>query len=71
MLPVLIRIVSYGYGSFEFPRHMFWFRNKKPNFQITFLPGDPDIGKLEVPNYIKSRPNMKPLKIATAAPDFK
>ena len=65
VLWVLIRSVSNGYGSFEFPQH------KKPNFQIAFLPGDPEIVKLEVPNYIKSRPNMKPLKIATADPDFK
>ena len=25
---------SHGDGSFEYPQHMFWLRNKKNNFQI-------------------------------------
>ena len=29
-------------GSFEYPQHMFWLRNKKSNFQIRTLVWGPD-----------------------------
>ena len=28
---------SHGDGSFEYPQHMFWLRNKKNNFQLRTL----------------------------------
>ena len=31
--------LSHGDGSFEYPQHMFWFRNKKNNFQLAHLSG--------------------------------
>ena len=30
---------SYRDGSFEYPQHMFWLRNKKNNFSYAFLSG--------------------------------
>ena len=30
---------SHPYGSFEYPQHMFWLRNKKINFCYTLLSG--------------------------------
>ena len=29
--------LSHKEGSFEYPQHMFWFRNKKNNFQLCTL----------------------------------
>ena len=29
--------LSHGDGSFEYPQHMFWLRNKKNNFQLRTL----------------------------------
>ena len=33
---------SYQDGSFEYPQHMFWLRNKKNNFQIPTLIWGPE-----------------------------
>ena len=30
---------SHKDGSFEYPQHMFWLRNKKNNFSVHFYPG--------------------------------
>ena len=30
---------SHRDGSFEYPQHMFWLRNKKKNFSYALLPG--------------------------------
>ena len=30
---------SHGDGSFEYPQHMFWLRNKKINFSYALLSG--------------------------------
>ena len=30
---------SHRDGSFEYPQHMFWLRNKKNNFSVTHLSG--------------------------------
>ena len=34
---------SLGDGSFEYPHHMFWLRNKKNNFELGALIWGPDI----------------------------
>ena len=31
--------LSHGDGSFEYPKHMFWLRNKKINFSYALLYG--------------------------------
>ena len=33
---------SHRDGSFEYPQHMFWLRNKKNNFQLATLIWGPD-----------------------------
>ena len=33
---------SHRYGSYEYPQHMFWLRNKKNNFQLRTLIRGPD-----------------------------
>ena len=35
--------LSHRDGSFEYPQHMFWFRNKKNNFQLRILILGPEI----------------------------
>ena len=34
---IVIIIISHRDGSFEYPQHMFWLRNKKNNFQLRTL----------------------------------
>ena len=34
---------SHRDGSFEYPQHMFWLRNKKNNFQLPTLIRGPDV----------------------------
>ena len=34
---------SHRDGSFEYPQHMYWFRNKKNNFQLSTLIWGPDM----------------------------
>ena len=34
---------SHRDGSFEYPQHMFWLRNKKNNFQLCTLIWGPDL----------------------------
>ena len=33
----VLKKLSHGDSSFEYPQHMFWLRNKKNNFQICTL----------------------------------
>ena len=39
---------SYRDGSFEYPQHMFWLRNKKANFQLRTLFWGGGLGRLSV-----------------------
>ena len=36
---VCLKEPSHGDGSFEYPQHMFWLRNKKINFSYALLSG--------------------------------
>ena len=41
---VIMFLVSFNSdGSFEYPQHMFWLRNKKNNFQLCILIWGPDM----------------------------
>ena len=43
---------SQSNGSFEFPQHMFWLRNKKNNFSLRTLIWEPGIMIIETRVYI-------------------
>ena len=44
---------SHRDGSFEYPQHMFWFRNKKINFQLCTLNWRPDVALWKIPLALK------------------
>ena len=49
---------SHRDGSFEYPQHMFWMRNKKNNFQLRSLIWGPDIDVSFVLQYCMTIKNI-------------
>ena len=58
--------LSHRDGSFEYPQHMFWLRNKKNNFQSHTLIWGPDMG-LETRKQVLGICNQVMIKPACSA----